>query len=87
MVCAIYILCALELKIDGIIFWILAYFVSKKTRLSKVDISMSSFLWKRCNKFFNKWGSVIDILYKKGEIISREVVDLLSGIELSIIFG
>ena len=79
------ILCVVDFKMDGIIFWVSAYFVSKKTLLSKVDISMSSFLWKRCNIFFIKSG-LIGIFYKKGEIILREVLDVLSILELFIIF-
>ena len=78
-------LCALEMKMDGIIFWIFTYFVRIKIWFSKIDNDMYSFCWRRSNTLFSKWGSWIEILCKNGEIIARQVVDLLTGIELSII--
>ena len=79
-------LCALEMKIDGINFWMFAYCVSIKTWFSKIDNGMSSFCWRRNSTFLSKWGSWIEVLHKNGEIIAKEVVDLPTGIELSIIF-
>ena len=46
--------CALEIKIDGIIFWMLVYFVRIKTWFSKIDNGMSSFCLRRSNIFFSK---------------------------------
>ena len=79
-------LCALEMTIDGIIFWMFTYFVIMDTWCSKIDNQMSFTCWRRSNTFLSEWGSWIEILYKNDEIIARDVVDLLTGIELSIIF-
>ena len=79
-------LCALGIKIDGIIFWTFAYFVRIKMWFSKIYNDMSSFCWRTSNTFLSTWGSWIEILYKNGEIIASAVVYLLTGIELSIIF-
>ena len=66
-------LCALEMIMDVIIFGIFSSFVRIKTWFSKIHNGMLSFCWRKSNSFFSQWGSWIETLYEKGEIIASEV--------------
>ena len=68
--------CALEMKIDGIIFWMFAHFVRITTWFLKIFNDIFCVCGRKSNTFVSKWASWIEILYKEGEIIVSEVVDL-----------